>query len=426
VHIKVNVGDLVEQVTQAAITVDRKAGDLPSGKIYFSAKKKVSKTDPDTFDSYLYLFSTNQSLKTFIRIKIAEVIEEGQLLVDHGKLLGGLLGRDPDFVLDLEALPDEGRVRAKIGKNKIHIPLNLSVDTFVNTIKTLPSQDPIAKISATTLIAFIKRSGFCIPLSDNGQQKFAIGVLNLEGKNGLYTAQATDGRIVAYSTATQTVTTKFDLQSLLLPVESLDPLNKILQKHKDSDVDILAGNKSGDNLQEVFFRIEGILFGTVLRAGTYPKLSMLLDQNAPSFVVDIDKEELQAAVARAATFVPSDPTKRSVTLAIETAKDQDVDSTFLKVKALFNEYANLDDEIPTNINTGDVKPVDLLISLDYLGNVTNAQSGDNVSIGFNYDRAKAVIVKDEGKNITTTYAIMPIIPEKKVGKKVKKDKDQNE
>jgi hypothetical protein len=264
------------------------------------------------------------------------------------------------------------------------------------------------------LIEFIKRSQFCIPTLDNGQQKFAMGVLNLKGGAGYYIAQATDGFIIAMHKAKQSETTKYDLPSLLIPIEALTALYKLLQNHKDTDVDILGGERSSNgDLQEIFFRMEKVLFGTVLRVGTHPNVQTLLDQHAPSFEIEVAKDELKGALIRAAKFVENNVDRRIVKLTADTT---------LRVEAT-NPDSDISDEIDIKSTKNELSPVTVSINIDYLTNIASIQTGDLVSLGFNTNKTKALSSKDtSGTGIETRYAIMPIVSELKKPKEGKKTK----
>lgn len=422
--ITVKIGDLVEHITQAAITIDRKFPDTPAGKVYLRAKKQVSKTELDKDQYFLYLFSTNQSSKTFIKIEIENIEEEGQTLIDPGKLLGGLIGRDIDQTATIETIEDTGKTRISIGKNVINLPLNNTVDNVLTVIKSLPSGAATAKIEAKTMINFIKRSSFCIPLGSNGQQKFAMGVLNIKGSNGYYISQATDGNIIAYNKATQTDNTEFDLASLLIPVEALNPLQKLLQRHKDLDIEILEGPKDpGGNLQEIFFRMEGVLFGTVLRTGMYPNIETLLTNHEPTFSVDLVREELKASLVRATNFVETETDKRLVNISFTS-------ETELVIKAANSMY-DLSDELEISVTEGTFKSVSPLVNIDYLANIASVQSGEKITMGFNSDKTKAIIMNDSSDDkFISKYAIMPVIAgkaeKKPKAKKTKAVEEDNE
>jgi len=411
--IRVKVGDLVDQITQAAITIDRKFEDMPSSKVYQRAKLNLS--NDGSIKPALYLFSTDQASKTFIRVDVDSVDTEGQVLVDPAKVLGGLLNRDPGQIVELEVLEDktkeEGnpkarRIRMKIGKNIVHLPYEDSVDTAVAIIKTFSSLGPpIAKIAAKSLMGFIRRSLFCIPTGDNGQQKFAMGVLNLKSSDGYYIAQATDGFIIALHKAKQTESTKYDLpSSLLIPVEALNPLYKLLKSHDNKDVDILPGARnSNGELQEVFFRMEGVMFGTVLKVGAYPPLQKLLDQHLPSFEITVAKEELKGTLARAANFVENNKDRRIVKLT--------ADATALQVEAR-NPHSDLLDEIEVKKSSSSPSRVEVSVNIDYLSNIASMQVGDRVSMGFNVDKTKALYIKDTSEEgVETHYAVMPVVPD---------------
>ncbi len=405
--IQIKIGDLIEQITQAAITTDHKAPDTAAGKVYLRAKKQPSKEDASVMKHFLYFFSTNQASKTFIKIEIKEVEEEGQILIDYKKLLGGLQGRDPEQIVEITSISEENKIKVQVGKNVMNLLLNVNIDNAVAVIKTLPTGSSVAKIAAKTLISFIKRSLFCIQRDDNGQQRFALGVLNIKSNEDSYIAQATDGNIVAWHKALQDSTVKYKIDSLLIPIDALSPLQRLLQKHNTADVEILEGNRtSKGELQEVFFRMEGVLFGTVLRTGAYPDIEFLLEQHSPLYVVDVNKEALKNTLIRSMSFVESIDSKRGVKLTA-LAETLNVEAT--------DSVSNLNDELTIKINKGTFKPITVTVNIDYLANIVSSQTSDVISLGFNNDKAKAVTLSDESDaNLSTRYAIMPIVTEKKI------------
>jgi DNA polymerase III sliding clamp (beta) subunit (PCNA family) len=413
--IRVKIGDLVEQVTQTAITTDKKAPDLPAGKVYLRALIQPAKDDTEAAKNFLVLFSSNQGIsKTLFKMEIEEVLEEGQVLIEPARLLGGLLGRDNSQIAELETLPDESKVRVKVGKNVMNLPFDASTDFAVSTIKAMPRGEAVAKISAQTLLTFIKRSWFCIQADDNGQQKYALGVLNITGKDGFYTAQATDGNIVVQHVAAQTETTKYDLESLMIPREVLlDSLQKILLRHKDADVDLLEGPRNDKGvLQEIFFRMEGVQFGTALRVGVYPDIKAVLKQHDPDFQTAVSRADLKNALTRANNFVSKDDDKHTIKLSFTSDQVLNVEAS--------NEVSDLHDELAIVETIDTIENVSLHLNIDYLTNIAGSEASETVMLGFNTDKTKALIVDHNVEGFTTRYAAMPVLLEKKT--KAKKGK----
>ncbi len=410
--IKANIGALVEQVTQAAITTDHKSPDTPLGKIYLRAKVKPAAKDVKA-EAYLYLFSTDQASKTFIRMEVEEVTEEGQVLINGKDLLGALIGRDPTQSVKISvpevaegaAQNEASRVEVKVGKNVAHLPYSASIQTAFDAVKALPKGSPVAMISANVLIEFIRRSSFCIPSEDNGQQLFAMGVLNLKGDKEKYIAEATDGCVIAYHSAKQTDTTKYSLPSLLIPLGALDPLNKLLARHKDTDVGIIEGARSEKGeLKDIVFQMEGVMFGTVLRTGKYPNVNTLITQHQPVYEVKVSCEDMKSTLTRAANFVETGSDKRYIKLTADEGNILQVEAT--------NPWSDLKDEMSMEESTGPFKSMSVLLNIDYLTNVTSVQAGTQMVIGFNTDKTKALVTKDTTDTIDTTYIIMPVVPEK--------------
>ena len=402
--IRVKIGDLVEQITQAAITVDSKAPEMPLGKVYLLAKINPSAVENGVPEPALYLFSTDQASKTFIKIVVEEVSVPGEALVDPARLLGSLMGRDQTAIADLEVVTtatDEQRIRIKVGKNVANLPYSGAFEKAQETIKSLPKGGGLAKIKAQTLIEFIRRSGFCMPREENGQQLYAMGTLNLFGGKGTYTAQAMDGRIVTRHVAKQTETTTFDLPSILIPFKALDPLSKLLQRHKEEDIILKEGQRNAKGeLQEIFFEMEKVLFGTVLRVGRYPDIQLLLNSHIATYEEKISREELKGSLVRAANFVENVTDRRGVKLSTQ-------DEKLITISAE-NPLSDLKDELPMEVATGTFKSVTVLVNIDYLANIVAVQSGDVVNLGFNVDKTRALVVKDSTDIMDTCYAVMPM------------------
>lgn len=400
--LRIKVGELVEQISQAAITIDQKSVGQPNSRVYLRAAQKDDV-------GVVYFYSTNQQAKTFIKSE-AEVLSPGEVLVDPARLLGGLQGRDPSLVAEIEDVEKEsGKViLVKIGRNKFQLKFEVGAEKLAAEISKLPfKNEPMATIPAQLLNDFIRRSSFCIPSSSNGQQRFAMDVMHVKAKNSTYSAQATDGNIVSVHYGPKNEQLAFSIDSLLIPQEALNPLQRIVQKFKDSDVELVNAEGS-ENVRELYFRMKGnVIFGCRLRAGKFPSLDIVIEQNAPVFELSVNREELKAAIVRASNFMPDGP-RRHVQLLLDTDE-------VLKIRA-HNGHEGIKDEVPYELLNGKAANMQITVALDYLGNSIGAIDGDRATLGFSPEKLKAVVIRGEAREeddkllIGSKYAVSPVTP----------------
>jgi DNA polymerase III sliding clamp (beta) subunit (PCNA family) len=409
--LRAKIGDLIEHLTQAALTVDHKLKDQPEGKVYLRAK--VVKTE-DAEKHFMYLYSINSYSRTFIRIPAESVIEEGDTLVDPGKLLGGLLGRAPDTIAEISADGEKKRTRVKVGKDVFHLPYLNSVESFFNGVKALPRAPILGKINSNTLLEFIRRSAFCIPSGSNGQQQFALDVLCFRGLTDQFSVSATDGHAIAVNSCK--ATNDAEIKDILIVQNSLLPLQKLLQKHKDAEVKIIGGNRTKtDKLQEVFFEMSGVLFGSKLNSSIFPNIEVVLKQQQSTFQAGVDREALKNSLLRASSFVGAN---RYLKLTMDSADGLKVSASDIQTE---NVQTDMDDELEIVELKGEFTPISMLCNLDYLTNIVALIPKDVVFLGFNPDKTKAMVVQDESDQaLSTQYAIMPIQQPKPAKKEKKK------
>ena len=394
--LKIKVGELVEQISQAAITTDPKSLDQPNSKVYLRAAKKQ-----DT--GVLYYYSTNQMARTFLKSD-AEVLEIGEVLVDAASLLGGLQGRDPDLVCEITVEP-EVRVLIVIGRNRFQLKYYGNVERMAKEVDALPFKaEAISTIPAQLLTDFIRRTSFCMPAASNGQQRFAMDALHLKGVDGKYFGQATDGNIISLNHGAAPAEKKPDVAGLLIAQEALGPLGKLLAKRKDEEIELVSNN--GNQVQELFFRMKSALFGCCLRTGKFPNISVIVEQQAPDFEITVSREELKSTLARVSNFVMA-PTRYVQLLA--------KGETALKVWAC-NENSDIKDEIDSAVATGLFVSMDTWIGIDYLANVVAVMTGETITLGLSEIKSKAVIIRGDTKTdedvllVGSTYAISPVKP----------------
>jgi DNA polymerase III sliding clamp (beta) subunit (PCNA family) len=402
---KIKVGELVEQIAQAAITVDPKSLGQPNSKVYLRAAQGANQ-------SVLYYYSTNQMAKTFIRSEV-EILEPGETLIEANRLLGGLQGRDPELIAQLDVQPD--KIVVSIGRNRFQLSNFPGVERMAKEVDALPFRKPSrGTIPASVMTEFIRRTTFCIPTSSNGQQRFAVDVLNLKTNGSLYEAQATDGNIVSINRARIEEGVEVNIPNLLIPQEVLAPLQKLLGKHQSAAVELVSGDGSVDPsqpIQELFFRLKGVLFGCSLRSGKYPNLALLSEQHKPSFEITANRNELKGSLVRASNFV-LDGTRYVQFVLDETNS--------LGVRAANSEdNSDIKDEVDCAVEFGEFKKMQITLTLDYIANVVATVPGDKVTLGFHPDKQKAVVVRSETRSeddqliLGSTYAVSPVQPQKK-------------
>jgi DNA polymerase III sliding clamp (beta) subunit (PCNA family) len=397
---KIKIGEFVEQISQAAITTDPKSADQPNSKVYLRAAQGKDV-------GVLYYYSTNQMTKTFIRSE-AEIIEPGEVLVDATSLLGGLMGRDPELTCEVTVEPEVSTL-VVIGRNKFHLKYYPAAERMSKEVDTLPFRVPaMATIPGQLLGDLIRRTTFCIPSASNGQQRFAMDVLHLKGVGGKWLGQATDGNIISLNYGPAPAEAKADVPSLLIAQEALNPLQKLLAKHKEEDIDLVNSGES-DPIQQLFFRMKGVLFGCNLRTGKFPNIGLVVEQQSPEFATTVIRNELKSALSRASNFVKED--SRCVKLTVN------VTGISMKVAAA-NDFSDIVDEVDSEVVSGTCAAMQTTIGIDYIANIVGVLTGEKTTLGMSTTKGRAVILSGEtttedGKLLVgSVYAISPVTPPK--------------
>ena len=395
---RIKIGEIVEQISQAAITTDPKSVDLPNSKVYLRAAQGKDV-------GVLYYYSTNQMTKTFIRSE-AEIIEPGEVLVDATNLLGGLQGRDPDLSCEITVEP-EVRTVVVIGRNKFNLRYFAAAERMSKEVDTLPFRVPaMGTIPGQLLGDLIRRTSFCIPSASNGQQRFAMDVLHLKNVGGKWLGQATDGNIVSLNYGPDSEEKKADIPSLLIAQEALNPLQKLLAKHKEEEIELINAARSGP-VQELFFRMKGVLFGCNLRIGRFPNIGLIAEQQAPEFATLVLREELKASLSRASNFVKE---SRCVKLTVSPGTAMTV--------AAANDFSDIADAIDFEVVSGECAAMQTTVGIDYIANIVGVLTGEKTTLGMSTAEGKAVILSGETKTedgkllVGSLYAISPVTPPK--------------
>jgi DNA polymerase III sliding clamp (beta) subunit (PCNA family) len=343
--------------------------------------------------------------KTFIRSE-AEIIEPGEVLVDATNLLGGLQGRDPDLSCEITVEP-EVRTVVVIGRNKFNLRYFAAAERMSKEVDTLPFRVPaMGTIPGQLLGDLIRRTSFCIPSASNGQQRFAMDVLHLKNVGGKWLGQATDGNIVSLNYGPDSEEKKADIPSLLIAQEALNPLQKLLAKHKEEEIELINAARSGP-VQELFFRMKGVLFGCNLRIGRFPNIGLIAEQQAPEFATLVLREELKASLSRASNFVKE---SRCVKLTVSPGTAMTV--------AAANDFSDIADAIDFEVVSGECAAMQTTVGIDYIANIVGVLTGEKTTLGMSTAEGKAVILSGETKTedgkllVGSLYAISPVTPPK--------------
>jgi DNA polymerase III sliding clamp (beta) subunit (PCNA family) len=394
---KMKVGELVEKISQAAITIDIKSVDQPNSKVFLRAAQGKDG------NGVVYFYSTTQKARTFLKNE-AEIIEAGEGLIDAAKLLGGLQGRDSELIAQVDV--QDKKIIVSIGRNRFQLPVSAGSERLSKEVDLLPFKVPaLATIQAGLLLEFIRRTTFCISSASNSQQKFAMDVLHLKKNGAVYQGQATDGNI--FSLHYGPAEGENELPSLLIPQDVLDPLQKILGKHRDEEIELISASYP-DTVQELFFRGKGVLFGCSLRSGRFPNISLLAEQHKPAFEFTTNREELKGALVRASNFVVEGV--RNVQFLFEN-------KGIVKIKAN-NDYSDIKEELEFEVISGEFVPMQVTLALDYIANVVGTLKGDSIILGVHPEKLKALVARREDRTdeeeskliVGSTYAISPVKP----------------
>lgn len=400
---KMKVGELVDLTSQAAITIDPKSVDQPNSKVLLQALNgKDGK-------GVVYFYSTKQSARTFLKGE-AEIIETGEILLDAAKLLGGLQGRSSDLIAQVDV--QEKKIAVTIGRNKFSIPLYAGHEKLSTEVASLPFKAAsIATISASLLLEFIRRTAFCMSSSSNGQQKFAMDVLHLKKLGAIYQGQATDGNI--FSLHYGPAEGENDVPSILIPQEALDPLQKLLGKHKDEQIKLIASLNEKKDITELFFHMRDVFFGCSMKdRGRFPNITLLAEQHKPAFEFTINREELKGALVRANNFVEDG--FRNVQFVFEK------DSSTFELNASTSDLNKIKEKLEFEVvDQGIVVPMQVTLTLDYVTNVVSTLKGEKIILGVHPDKQKALVARGEDRTdeeeskliIGSTFAISPVKPQ---------------
>jgi DNA polymerase III sliding clamp (beta) subunit (PCNA family) len=379
--LKINLGHLLDAITQVATTLDRK--DSAAGRMYLKAQKNGT--------GFLYLYSTNMIAETLVKIG-ADIEEEGAVLIEHSQIVQGFNGLDRDKLVSLALVlgkPKNASLKVQTGKTKFSVGVDVQVDAIAARLKNLPPVDSTgSKVPAASIGEFIRRSLFCIGNDETGQYANLTGLRIINKATGPE-AMATDGRIA--------VCIQIDdkLQGLakgiVIPHQALGPLGALAnrKRHEDAEV-ILLRNK-------LFFRFADTLYGTLTLAVPFPNLVPILEGNHGQYKFHINREQLKAALHRAGPF------------ATERAIEIELKGNELGIKA-HNKEGELTDAVEV-VPQGEKTPagIRMRVGIDYLMNVTTSTRSEDLCIGMTREEEPLVVTDEDvlgESKVSSKYVLM--------------------
>lgn len=398
---KVNVGLLLEAVNRVMATVDTaaskgagKPGSISSSKLYLWAKKSA-----DASVQVLYLYSTNMTAESFVKIE-AEIETEGETLIDPEHLRGGLAKRNSEetAVVELVGADKARKIRVKIGKSQFHLGYDpQGTDYMRDKVKLIPFKAaPAFTMLGSDMTEFVRRGMFCIPNEDDGTNRYRLGGLKIVGKDEGYIAQATDGHIAARIRIKGEK--KSSLNSVIVPQKSLPALNQLIQRRKDEDIEIIEGgrNSHGD-ISKMFFKMGDAIFGTLLLDGTFPDVDAVINMQNPTHWFHVDRIQLRDALQRTAAF---DRENGHVTVKLE--------GNVLSLRSR-SDGGDIEDAIEVQRISGPDTSVSVTVNMHYLTSIASGSAGENLKVGINQIKGQAIVVEDTAdENVDSRYAVMPV------------------
>jgi len=396
--LKVKVGELLDAINKAILTIDKKA-KVGVNLVYLNANVTAQA---------LYIFST--TMKSESTQKLAcEVEVAGEVMVDPDILTSGLARRNPELVAEIELVEHkkEGkRLRVKAGKTGAFHCLTggIGLDTMNERMMSVPFKGaPMCQVDGNNLNEFVRRAMFCIPKSDNGQTKLEFGGLKLFNSDLGSIGWATNGKAAAKIIIKGQ--SKSSLAGVIIPQESLPPLNALAKK--EGEIDIIEGGKNGKgDVGKLYFHMGDVYFGTFLLAGKYPDLDKTFKEHAPDFWFTVNRKDLADVLERSPKFDEKDRA-----LEIEFVGETLILRSGAKGNG--NEIEDIiaigRDDVPEDKK---VLPKDLVLTIfmnmDQLANIAGCEKTERMLLGVSKHHAKALVVYENGEEIESTYALMPM------------------
>jgi DNA polymerase III sliding clamp (beta) subunit (PCNA family) len=383
------LGVLLAALERVYQTVDKK-GETGSASILLDAYK----TDKA---QVVYLYSTNMVAE--VNDKIAcEVEEPGRSLIDPDQLRAGLAYRQPDDDVEI-ALVTSGkgktevnRLRVKIGKNQFHLGYDLAgTDVMAKRMKAIPFRQAASYTMAGKAMGeCVRRGAFCIPQTGEAQKRFEMSGMRVVVTEAGYEAHATDGHIAARIRVKGEKGLK-PMNGVLIPGRALAPLSKLTRK--EDEIQVIEGDK------KQFYRMgESTFFGTRLLEGKFPDVAAMFAAHAPDYWLRVNRVELHRALQRAGSFV-FDGLRQ---VELEVSADKLIVRAKKQVEDLTEELAVENIDMPEGL------VVVRSIALDYLVNIANTSSQEQLKLGVSKNEKLALVVDDADGDVETLYVVMPI------------------
>ncbi|OEF97312.1 DNA polymerase III subunit beta [Desulfuribacillus alkaliarsenatis] len=172
----------------------------------------------------------------------------------------------------------------KCGKSEFNLH-GLDSDEFPKLPKI--TEDKVFSISSDLMKSMIRQTVFAVSTEET--RPVLTGVkLSLE--EGLLSLVATDSHRLAKREALVEAEAELAFQNIIVPGKSLIELNKILEEDQ-SLIDILIASN------QIFIKMENIIFYSRLIDGQYPDVSRILQQNSKT-TVKLNKKEILDSLER--------------------------------------------------------------------------------------------------------------------------------
>jgi DNA polymerase III sliding clamp (beta) subunit (PCNA family) len=393
VKLKINVGELVEALSQASITTDRMS-NMPIGNIYLRASKK------STGDSFVYIYSSNLASETLIKLK-ADVEEEGHLLLDSTHILGGLSGRPKEDNVTLSLIEEGKRLKVQYKTSRFHVGVPEGADTLYAMLQKIPfDAKPSFKVKGSDLSEFCRRGMFCIPKDDSGHSGQIMGGMYITDSDGGYAAHATDGAIAARIQVNAEKGIKgVNMGRFMLPLKSLPAVNRLLGRRREEQIDIVEGPKGQYGVSKMFFRTGDVIFGSQLLIGSLENLKGIIAEAKPKHQFEIDRAELKSALDRVASF--ADGKSRMMRLEIK-------EKTMTLKMATSGSLSEIDDFVDIVHKDKFDGSLKLALNMDYLINIAGGSTGDKLGMGVTGPVNAIVLTDDSDERVNSKYVLMPV------------------
>ena len=281
---------------------------------------------------------------------------------------------------EIEFHSKENTVDIIAGKSKISLP-TLSIDDFpLNET----SSENFSKLDCIGLQNLIDKTSFAMAYQD---ARHFLNGMHLCNENNKIVSVCTDGhRLAKYVSG---ITIEGDL-SLILPRKAVNEINRIITSFNNIK-DVLAEFSYNNN--NFIIKVNDFIIKTKLIEGDYPNFNKVIPQQTDN-IIEIDKSLLKNSLNVISKVVNQQykgvkltPNTNGTLHLISSNTESEIGEDHIDAK-----YSGNDISVGFNIN--------------YLQDVINVLSGDNVFICIN-DQNSGCIVRDNDST-SSTYVIMPM------------------